>query len=680
MKKRTFLMATILSFFCIGIAVWIVADSARAEQSEWYEWEEGLQGENNDAQGIVIAVIDTGADVTHEALQNRLWINEKEVQGQEGVDDDGNGYVDDIYGYNVRGDNGDVSDTDGHGTHVAGILGMEGAKARSFGCGADIMIVKAGNSQNGFSSENCVKAIKYAVKNGADVITMSLGASYCSEELEQAIQEAAKKAVIVAAAGNESAATSESGYSDASNVFPAGLENVLGVMAYDSDRDLAWFSNWDYKQNTEVDYEIAAPGVDIYSTKPGNSYTRMSGTSMSAPIAAGACAVLVKKWETQGNYSPAMMIGQLVYTADQYIIKKDQEEIEHYFPRINIERALSITPQPRIYVRNLSIEDDDTWGNGNNEDGIAQKGETLALSMELANQWAAAGNIQVEITSDNPEVHILQGTCKREVLGSRDRTQINGEDGILIQLDGQMEAGQQISMDITVRYQNQYIQEKTEYLTNAKLHFTVGEKGLSYVEEPFTQMPLSTAQPDVTITSAPTATLQPSATPTREAVTTSTPKVTSTVAPSPLETATPVPTAGDTVTQTQAPVEPEKTVEPQQTVEATGMPAATSEAKQTNDKNNKNKKRTYITSITKNKKNNTLKIRTCPKGKVTVKIYPSKYTFRQAKKKKCIVTYRGTADKKGVCIIRVKAWKRVRKVRVSVKKKGMDGIWRVKKC
>ena len=95
---------------------------------------------------------------------------------------------------------------------------------------------------------------------------MSLGADYLDEKLEKAIHAASRKAVIVAAAGNESAATGESGFSDSTNIFPAGLPDVLGVMAYDSDRDLAWFSNWDYAPGTTVDYEIAAPGTDIYST------------------------------------------------------------------------------------------------------------------------------------------------------------------------------------------------------------------------------------------------------------------------------------------------------------------------------------------------------------------------------------------------------------------------------
>ena len=249
-EKRQFagIIVAFLLLYIIGMENSLCLPEAKAEeQSQWYEAEEGLNAAGDAAEEIVIAVIDTGVDTAHAALQDCLWGHEAEQNGQDGVDDDGNGFVDDVHGYNVWAGNGDITDSDGHGTHVAGILGMKTEQDRNFGYGAHIMIVKAGNSRNGFSAENCVKAIQYAVQNGADVITMSLGADYLDEKLEKAIHAASRKAVIVAAAGNESAATGESGFSDSTNIFPAGLPDVLGVMAYDSDRDLAWFSNWDMR-------------------------------------------------------------------------------------------------------------------------------------------------------------------------------------------------------------------------------------------------------------------------------------------------------------------------------------------------------------------------------------------------------------------------------------------------
>ena len=311
-EKRQFagIIMAFLLLYIIGMGNSLCLPEAKAEeQSQWYEAEEGLNAAGDAAEEIVIAVIDTGVDTAHAALQNCLWVNEAEQNGQDGVDDDGNGFVDDVHGYNVWAGNGDITDSDGHGTHVAGILGMKTEQGRNFGYGAHIMIVKAGNSRNGFSAENCVKAIQYAVQNGADVITMSLGADYLDEKLEKVIHAASRKAVIVAAAGNESAATGESGFSDSTNIFPAGLPDVLGVMAYDSDRDLAWFSNWDYAPGTTVEYEIAAPGTDIYSTWPDDRFKKQSGTSMAAPIAAGACGTLVQKWRENGEYEPGKLLG-----------------------------------------------------------------------------------------------------------------------------------------------------------------------------------------------------------------------------------------------------------------------------------------------------------------------------------------------------------------------------------
>ena len=179
-----------------------------------------------------------------------------EQNGEEGKDDDGNGYIDDIYGYNVRSDDGDVTDTDGHGTHVAGIIAMKQTKDSSVEGiypNAKIMTVKAGNTVNGFSGVNIATAIDYAVENGADVINMSLGTTYLGEELEAALENARKHSVLTASAGNYGDPTHEKGDSDGENMFPACLPYVLGVMSTDSEDMLSTFSNWDRKPETDVE-------------------------------------------------------------------------------------------------------------------------------------------------------------------------------------------------------------------------------------------------------------------------------------------------------------------------------------------------------------------------------------------------------------------------------------------
>lgn len=322
--------------------------------SQWYLGEIGLPSPVPDFAwepdaSPVIAVIDTGILPTHPALKDSRWVNEAEQNGIEGVDDDGNGYVDDIYGYNVRSDTGDVTDTDGHGTHIAGIIAMqstEDSDARGVCPDARIMTIKAGNTTNGFSSENVVKAIHYAIANGADVINLSLGTTYCTDELRATIEEASQHAVLVAAAGNGSSPTKEDSDTTGDNMFPASLPEVIGVMSFNQDRELAWFSNWDRIPNTEADYELIAPGEDIYSTTLKNSYKEESGTSMSSAIVSGACGILIGEWRRlYGNnethtYTPDFIRECLLADLQNTVTYVDSEDCTHLFPMLHIGNAL----------------------------------------------------------------------------------------------------------------------------------------------------------------------------------------------------------------------------------------------------------------------------------------------------------------------------------------------------
>ena len=653
-RKRQFIWM-IMAFLLLGISVmgnWLAFQNVKAEgQSLWYEEEEGLTADNNAAEGIVIAVIDTGVDTGHAALQDCLWVNEAEQNGQEGVDDDGNGFVDDVHGYNVWAGNGDVTDSDGHGTHVAGILGMKTEQGRNFGYGARLMIVKAGNNQNGFSAENCVKAIQYAVQNGADVITMSLGADYLDAKLEKAIHAASRKAVIVAAAGNESAATRESGFSDSANIFPAGLPDVLGVMAYDSDRDLAWFSNWDYAPGTVVDYEIAAPGVDIYSTWPGDRFKKQSGTSMAAPIAAGACGALVRKWRENGEYEPTAMIGQLVFTADQFISLTDQRGELHSFPRINLEKALEVTPQPRLHIRNITVDDSVKWGRNNEKDGIPQKGETFQLPMEVFNLWAGAQNIRLSVTTDSENVSVKLPDQSVESLESRGSAQMTEEQNAIITFSDNMEKGQSVLLDITLRYQNGYTEDGKEYITKGKLLLTEGEKELLYYEEQFGE---EKRLPEVS--PAASETPEPEVSP-------ETPEI-------------PKPEISQDVSETH---EPEGTVSPGPKINpaASGTPElkinpAASETPDLQTSRKTVKTKLYRIRVKKKR----LVIVTEAKAEIIIKIYPQKRTVKQAKRENKLFVYRGKADKKGRYVLKTSKIKKKNKIQIRICKKGKTAVTR----
>lgn len=161
-------------------------------------------------KGTVVAVIDTGVDYTHKDLADNIWVNEGEIPGN-GIDDDGNGYVDDVYGVDFVDGDSDPMDEHGHGTHVAGIIAMTPGNGGGVGVayGAKIMCVRAGQANGSFASTDIAKAIKYAADNGADVINMSFGGTGRSYLVESALQDAFPSCVLVAAAGNDGLPTND---------------------------------------------------------------------------------------------------------------------------------------------------------------------------------------------------------------------------------------------------------------------------------------------------------------------------------------------------------------------------------------------------------------------------------------------------------------------------------------
>ena len=235
----------------------------------------------------LVAIIDTGIYLEHEYFLARIWRNQGEIPGN-GVDDDGNGYIDDVHGYNWSGDgdDDDVNDWYGHGTHVAGTVGAQhlgGVGAMAGVCRASqLMALKAlGDDGYGFQSWTSA-AVEYAALNGAKVANMSLGGTYQSMSEYLAIEAAGRDhgVIVVAAAGNESSSIPS---------YPAGydLNNIISVAAINSAGTLAGFSNYGPEW-----VDLCAPGVDILSTKRGGGFEYKNGTSMAAPHVAGVVAML----------------------------------------------------------------------------------------------------------------------------------------------------------------------------------------------------------------------------------------------------------------------------------------------------------------------------------------------------------------------------------------------------
>jgi subtilisin family serine protease len=240
------------------------------------------------SSAVVVAVLDTGADWDHEDLSANIWNNDDEAEN--GADSDGNGYTDDIRGWDfVNNDNDPDDDHSGtyHGTHVSGTIGAEGDNGigiAGVNWSVSVMPLKILDANgDGFVSDE-IDAMNYAVANGANIINASFsGGSYSQSEHDAVNSARAAGVLFVAAAGNDGQDN------DDIPAYPANydLDNVIAVAATDQNDDMAWFSNYGA---TSVD--VAAPGVNIYSTKAGDTYQYMSGTSMATPHVAGLAALI----------------------------------------------------------------------------------------------------------------------------------------------------------------------------------------------------------------------------------------------------------------------------------------------------------------------------------------------------------------------------------------------------
>ena len=237
---------------------------------------------------VVVALVDTGVDYTHEDLADNIWVNTDEIPGN-GIDDDGNGYVDDVYGWNFYSGNNQVytGSDDSHGTHGAGTIAAEsgngvGIAGLAQGEHVKVMEVQAlGGKDGSGTTASIIQAIRYAEDNGAKICNLSLGTDQDDRALYQAM--AASNMLFVVAAGNDGADT------DTSPSYPASysLDNIISVANLNYDGTLHSSSNYG-----AASVDLAAPGSYILSTTPGNTYSYMTGTSMAAPMVSAAAAMV----------------------------------------------------------------------------------------------------------------------------------------------------------------------------------------------------------------------------------------------------------------------------------------------------------------------------------------------------------------------------------------------------
>lgn len=239
------------------------------------------------SRDVVIAVIDTGIDYNHEDLKNQMWVNEGEIPG-DGIDNDGNGYIDDVHGWNAALDSGNPMDGNAHGTHCAGTIGAEHNNGIGVaGVMADVrmMAVKFLTDEGGGSLADAVEAIDYATKMNVDIMSNSWGGGGFSQTLFDSISAANDKGILfVAAAGNDGT------NNDSRPQYPANYQvaNVISVASHTAQDTLSSFSC--YGKRT---VHIAAPGSNILSSTPKNKYEVFSGTSMATPHVSGVLGLLI---------------------------------------------------------------------------------------------------------------------------------------------------------------------------------------------------------------------------------------------------------------------------------------------------------------------------------------------------------------------------------------------------
>lgn len=242
-------------------------------------WNQGITG-----QGVIVAIVDSGVDITHPSLASKIYVNQLEKNGTPGVDDDGNGYIDDVSGWDFSVESPNNNDTSGHGTHVAGIIAADhSGPMKGVAPGVKILPLDFMDGGSGYTSD-AIEAIEYAKKMNARVINASWGSSFCSKILNDTIDSLKTKNILfVAAAGNSG--NDLSYYPEFPAAFRSDAQITVGAITRRG--YMASYSN--YGQYVDV----MAPGDEILSTYSNHEYMYLSGTSMATPFVTGLAALLV---------------------------------------------------------------------------------------------------------------------------------------------------------------------------------------------------------------------------------------------------------------------------------------------------------------------------------------------------------------------------------------------------
>ncbi|WP_222595607.1 S8 family serine peptidase, partial [Microcystis aeruginosa] len=353
---------------------------------------------------LVIGVVDTGVDYNHPDLAGNIWTNPGEI-ANDGIDNDGNGYIDDIRGWDFAYNDNDPSDVDGHGTHVAGTIagkGNNGVGVTGVAWNAKIMPLKFLNDQGSGSTSNAILAINYATDKGVKLTNNSWVGDGYSQALYNAINAAGQAgALFIAAAGNDSLNI------DVSPHYPSSynLANIISVAATNRNDQLVTFDNTGAGSGSNyglTSVDLGAPGSDIYSLAPGGGYATLSGTSMASSHVAGAAALL---WSQNPTWTAQQVKNTLMNTGDSIAALAGKTVSGK---RLNVFNALAAANLPSVSV---SVSPTSVQEDGTTNLVYTFTRTNLNLSSPLTVNFGASGIANAApVRSDPADYNVLTGS------------------------------------------------------------------------------------------------------------------------------------------------------------------------------------------------------------------------------------------------------------------------------
>ncbi len=361
-----------------------------------------VQGGEGEA---IIAIVDGGTDIRHSDLANNIWINETEVNGMQGVDDDGNGYIDDTYGWNFANKSGDPTGLEStpnnadHGTFTAGIVSainnnLTGVSGVSWN--ATVMAINAGSVTLDGAVTYAFEGIIYAANNGADVINCSWTGHDKSKFGRDAVRFATSVgAVVVAAAGN---------FGNSDPYYPASFADVLSIAATDTNDNL-----WD-GSNYGPEIDLAAPGVGIFSTLAKDRYGFGIGTSAAASLVSGVVGLVM-------ILNPGMTG---VQAGEQ--VRLTADSLPEYTGqvgrgRINAYRALTENPISISLVGYVSVDE--------NNNQIIESGERIELRVQIINYQAAATTLNLSLSTSFEYITFINDQITLPAIGTLEQISLS---------------------------------------------------------------------------------------------------------------------------------------------------------------------------------------------------------------------------------------------------------------